>query len=364
MFKIVNMSLSNRKEKILSAVVDSYISSCEPISSQEIRDRHLPDVSSATIRNELAALEEMGYLVQPHASAGRVPTALAYRLYVEKLMPKRMLSDSELNMIKRYFDHKIVEIDDMLKATAKVISEVTNLTSVAYANNTDALVVKNIKFVKIADTQALIIIMTDGGLINNATMDIPPYLSDLELLSASEFVSNAFCGYSIGEIANSQNIITDIKANFRAFFDTVLDVLKKYAHESTMEDIVLEGSSKILEQPEFANLAKAKAMLSMLEAKTDLVPVLQSKGEMNFNIQIGQDNEIRQGMPECAIVTATYTVGGKSIGNAGVIGPMRMDYPKIVSLLDYIGTAINNAMSIGVVNEKEELMEVNNGTKQ
>ena len=112
------MGLSGRKEKILQAVVDSYINSCEPISSAEIKEQHLPALSTATIRNELAALEEMGYLVQPHTSAGRIPTAEAYRLYVERLMPKRKLTRSELKTVKRYFNRKITELDDILKNTA------------------------------------------------------------------------------------------------------------------------------------------------------------------------------------------------------------------------------------------------------
>ena len=117
------MGISERKEKILQAVVDSYIVSCEPISSSTIRQTYLPELSSATIRNELATLEEMGYLEQPHTSAGRVPTAQAYRLYVDKLMPRRKLSKSELSIVKQYFNEKITEIDDILKNTAKVISE-------------------------------------------------------------------------------------------------------------------------------------------------------------------------------------------------------------------------------------------------
>jgi heat-inducible transcriptional repressor len=121
----------------------------------------------------------------------------------------------------------------------------------------------------------------------------------------------------------------------------VLALLKKYALDLPLSDIVLEGSAKILEQPEYANLAKAKAMLSVLEAKDQLLPMLQSD-EMSLSIKIGKDNEIRDGLPECAIVTATYTMGGKNVGNVGVIGPMRMDYPKIVSLLDYIGSMLKN----------------------
>jgi len=152
------LGISGRKEKILQAVVDSYINSCEPISSAEIKEHHLPALSTATIRNELAALEEMGYLVQPHTSAGRIPTAEAYRLYVERLMPKRKLTRSELKTVKRYFNRKITELDDILKSTAKVISEITNLTSVAYAQDINDAVIQNIKIVKLTDTTALVII--------------------------------------------------------------------------------------------------------------------------------------------------------------------------------------------------------------
>ncbi|MDE6966574.1 MAG: hypothetical protein K2O94_06315, partial [Clostridiales bacterium] len=138
------MGLTGRKEKILQAVVDGYIENCQPVSSSEIREKHLPALSSATIRNEMAALEEMGYLTQLHTSSGRVPTAEAYRLYVEKLMPRRKLTRSELKIVKRYFNKKVTELDDVLKSTAKVISEITNLTSVAYVQNAEDATVLNI----------------------------------------------------------------------------------------------------------------------------------------------------------------------------------------------------------------------------
>ncbi|MDR3022351.1 MAG: heat-inducible transcriptional repressor HrcA [Clostridiales bacterium] len=335
------MALSIRKEKILSAVINSYISSCEPISSQEIRDKHLPSVSSATIRNELASLEEMGYLTQPHTSAGRIPTADAYRLYVQKLMPKHSLSTDELKIVNRYFDNKIFEIEHLLKSTAQIISQITNLTSVAYAQKKSDLMVKTIKFVKLENTKCLVIVMTDGGMLDNATMDISSDINDFELLNASQFVSSIFQGHTIAEIADTQKFVAEVKENFKNFFDSVLEVLKKYALQSETSDLVFEGSSKILEQPEFSNIEKAKAMLSILESKKELIPVLKNNGQMSVSIKIGQDIQLKDNMPECAIVTATYTIGGKNIGNAGVIGPMRMDYPKIISLLDYIGKTLN-----------------------
>lgn len=335
------MGISSRKEKILQAVVDSYINSCEPISSSEIQEHHLPALSSATIRNELAALEEMGYLVQPHTSAGRIPTAEAYRLYVEKLMPKRKLTRPELKTIKRYFNKKITELDDVLKNTAKVISEVTNLTSVAYMNNVKDATVENIKIVKLTQTTALVIIVTDCGILKDATMSVSAQVAEIYFNSASEFVTSVFAGHKISEILKPKPIIAEVKKEYEQIFKTIFKILKSYSHDEMISDIVLEGSAKILEQPEYANLAKAKAMLELLDAKEQLVPVLQNSDDINLNIKIGKDNEIREGMPECAIVTANYFINGISIGNAGVIGPIRMDYPKVISVLDYIGKTIN-----------------------
>ncbi|MCL2598995.1 MAG: heat-inducible transcriptional repressor HrcA [Firmicutes bacterium] len=336
------MALSERKEQILAAIVDSYIERCEPISSMDIsKDSRLPALSSATIRNELAALEEMGYLSQPHTSAGRVPTAQAYKLYVERLMPKTRLSESELAIVKKYFDKKITELDDILKSTVKVITEVTNLTSVAYARPVKNSVIQSIKFVPVSSEYALVVIVTDVDILKDAVMTIPPSLSENDFLGASEFVTSVFRGRAIGEVSESTKIIQEIKQEFVGFYDFVFKILSDYATDKAESGVVMEGQSKILEQPEYANLGKAKAMLNILESKDKLVPILCKSGDMNLNIQISQDDEIEKGVPECAIVTATYSLGGKEVGNAGVIGPMRMDYPKIISLLDYIGKTID-----------------------
>ncbi len=334
------MGLTNRKEKILQAIVDGYIENCQPVSSAEIKEKHLPALSSATIRNEMAALEEMGYLTQPHTSSGRIPTAEAYRLYVEKLMPRRKLSRSELKIVKRYFNKKVTELDDMLKSTAKVISEITHLTSVAYVQNTEDATVTNIKIVRISDSTALIIIVTDLGVLKDTTVNIGVGVTDDYCEQASQFVTEVFGGRKISEINKPKSIVKEVKKEYQQVFNTVIKIFKNYSHDEMLSDIVLEGSAKILEQPEYANLQKAKAMLEFLDAKEELVPVLQNSDDMNISIKIGKDNEIRDGMPECAIVTASYNIGGVTVGNAGVIGPIRMDYSKVVSVLDYLSKTV------------------------
>ena len=335
------MGLSGRKEKILQAVVDSYINSCEPISSAEIQAHHLPALSTATIRNELAALEQMGYLAQPHTSAGRVPTAEAYRLYVERLMPRRKLTRSELKTVKRYFNRKITELDDILKSTAKVISEITNLTGVAFAQDVNDAEIQSIKIVKVTGTTALVIIVTNVGILKDATVSVQENLGDDYFNQASQFMTSVFAGHTINEALKPNALLKKVKKEYEQVFKTVLKILRNYQHDEMVSDIVLEGSAKILEQPEYANLQKAKAMLELLDAKDELVPVLKNNDAMDLSIKITKDNELREGVPECAIVTATYSVDGVNVGQAGVIGPIRMDYPKVISVLDYIGKTIN-----------------------
>lgn len=335
------MGLSARKEKILQAVVDSYVNSCVPVSSAEIKEKLLPALSTATIRNELSDLERQGYLAQPHTSSGRVPTAEAYRLYVEKLMPRRKLTRSELKIVKRYFNRTITELDDMLKSTAKVISEITNLTSVAYVHNVKDARIERIKIIGVSATTALVVIVTDRGVLKDAMMRVAGCLTDEFCENAGRFVTSAFGGHLVSEIVKPKALIKQVRKEYENVFKTVFKILKTYAHEEMVSDIVLEGSAKILEQPEYENLAKAKAMLELLDAKEDLLPVLANNDDMNLSIKIAKDNELKDGAPECAIITANYAVNGVQRGNAGVIGPIRMDYAKVVSVLDYIGKTMN-----------------------
>ncbi len=328
------MALSGRKERILRAVVDSYIDSCEPISSSVIREKYLPEFSSATIRNELASLEDMGYLTQPHVSAGRVPTAEAYRLYVDKLMPRRKLTRSEINVVKKYFSHKIKDIDEVVKSTAKVISEITNLTSLAYVEDVNDDVIVSVKIVKITPTMALFVIVTDRTIIKDATANVPEELGEEYFDAASRFATSVFSGKLISEVTSGK-VAKEVHREYKRIFDAVIAILKNYYVADA--DIAIEGRSKILEQPEFNNLEKARAMLRVLDSKEQLYPVLKS-GDMDLSIRIGSLDSV----PECAIVTASYDLGGAGKGSAGVIGPMRMDYSKVVSVLDCIGKALES----------------------
>ncbi|HEY8390138.1 MAG TPA: heat-inducible transcriptional repressor HrcA [Clostridia bacterium] len=348
--------LSERKAKILKSIVEDYINQAEPISSADIQSRHLPEFSSATIRNELAALEEMGYLYQPHTSAGRVPTKEAYKLYVEQLMPKRKLSHAELKLIKSQFNQQMIQIKDVLKKTAQVISEVTNYTSLAFVNDISEAIIENIKIVKLTAKTALVIVVTDLGVLKDAVVNMEEEMDDSYFDAVSKLSMQAFGGKKIAQVMKPNQAIKQTIRGYQKIFDAILDIIKKYYEQAGTEDFVLEGASKLLEYPEYSNIAKAKSIIAMLEAKEQLLPALKTTDNVELNIRIGKDE--CDSLSDCTIITASYMLNGKSIGQAGVIGPIRMDYSKVVSVLDYIGKTLsetmNNNINISIGNNDDE----------
>lgn len=347
--------ITPRKEKILKAVVEDYISQAEPVSSGSLHDKHLPELSSATIRNELSALEELGFLYQPHTSSGRIPTKEAYKLYVEKLMPKRKLSSNDLNLIKNEFNHQMIQLKDVLKKTARVISEVTNYTSLAFVNDISDAIIDNIKIVKLTPKSALVIVVTSLGVLKDATVNMEEEMDDSYFDAVSKLTMQAFGGKKIHEVMKPREAINDTLKSYKKIFDAILGILKNYYEQAGAEDFVLEGASKLLDYPEYSNISKAKSVIAMLEAKETLLPMLKSTDSVQLNISIGRDEKGDcDSLSDCAVITANYMLNGKSIGQAGVIGPLRMDYSKVVSVLDYIGKTINENMNGHIQIELDE----------
>jgi heat-inducible transcriptional repressor len=223
--------LSKRKQKILQAVVDEYFTSAEPVSSGYIREKYMPEVSSATIRAELAALEEMGYLVQPHISAGRVPSPLAYKLYVEKLMPEKGLTTVEVDYIKRSIGEKVVGVEDIIRQSVKIISDITNYTSVIVVKNFKDVRVNEIKLVPIGEDSALVIIITDNGVLKDKTIEIPESLNSQYVQVANGILNKVFAGKKVEEILKPQSEVEEELSQFRGIFEKVIKIIECYNEE-------------------------------------------------------------------------------------------------------------------------------------
>lgn len=335
--------ISDRKIKILHAVVDEYIANAEPVSSKGIQQKYLPSLSPATIRSELSALEDMGYLYQPHVSSGRVPSKKAYKLYVDKLMQKKNLSPSEIKHIKEYLDSKVVKVEDIVKRTAKVISDITNYTSVILLKNVDSVVIREVRLVDLRDGTALLIVITDSGIIRDNLVSIPDDVGDSYVDIAGDLLNNIFSGKQLGDIVMPDEMVDGELNKFRALFENVIEVIKR--NNSSDGGVYLEGSRKILDYPEYAeDITKVKSLMEVIDTKEKLSALMQKDeealsldGPIELTVKIDSEGDT-----DCSVISAKYTVRGKEIGQVGVIGPTRMNYDKVVSVLSYITKTLND----------------------
>jgi heat-inducible transcriptional repressor len=327
--------LSARKQKILKAVVDEYIKGAAPVSSGEIKTKYFDDLSSATIRSELSTLEDMGFLSQPHTSAGRVPSPLAYKLYVENFLPKRTLGQQDIEKIDASFNVKFLEIQDIVKTAAKVISDVTNYTSVIVIKNIASVTIKEIKLVDLDKDTALVIIITDSGIIRDKVITLGSAKSEGFIPEAGILLNQIFAGKTVGELRSAHIAVDKKLEDFRELLDNVLEILMTY--EQKEADVIMEGGAKMLDFPE-ADLESARGFLSVIENKNAMAELFDTGSGIEFSLRIGKDET--KGMDKCAIVSAQYKVKGNVIGNVGVIGPERMDYSKVMSVLSYVGETL------------------------
>ena len=335
------MKLSDRKKKILQCVVDDYISTAQPVSSKNITEKYMTDISSATVRSELAGLEEMGLLLQPHTSSGRVPSAEAYKLYVSELMDKSKLSAKDLGVIRNAFESKAVNLETVVQNAVKIISDLTDYTSVGVASHDDKNVIIKLDMFRYKPTQALLLIVTENTLIRDKFIEIPEEMSDDQILEASELMGKLFVGKSFSEIIGLGELIEEEFNVYREIFDRVIGAIEDYINERS-KDVVSSGEDKILKHPEYNDSEKVKNFLSVVTSKDKLASLLTDNSEgVEINIKIGGADDCD--VPEdCSMVTATYSASGVKMGTYGVIGPLRMDYQKVISVLEGVGKILND----------------------
>ena len=337
------MELNERKMKILKAIVKDYIETAEAVGSRTISKKHNLGVSAATIRNEMADLEELGYLVQPHTSAGRVPTEKGYKLYVDLLMGTNELNDSDKEIIEKCVESNMNHIQELIHETSKMLSPLTNYTTIGTTKIVKPSVIKHIQLVNMGEHSILLIVVTDIGDIKKTDIPTKKYLDQAKLNIISDNLTKKLAGKSITDIDN--NLIAFIKyeiGEYSSIVDKLLSVLNSNVSDDDVS-ITLNGVTNILDYPEFNDVLKARSFLDMLETKETVAKIIQSKGILkdNTNIIIGSDNDCQQAQ-DCSVVTATYKVDNEQIGRISFIGPTRMDYSRIYSIINYMNILLNN----------------------
>lgn len=341
------MGLTERKKKILKIAVDNYIETASPVSSKAIAEQYDGAISSATIRSEMSALEELGYLEQPHTSAGRIPSTEAYKLYVSDLMVKEKPTAKELDYIKRIFLERTDDLEHVIRSTAKVISELTSYTSMAVAPHDLSEKVTGVKLFRYKPDSALVIIVTENKILKDKFISLPSDMSDANLEDANRILEKMMVGRSLDECCELGPEADEEFANYKSVFVMVVDALKNYVSYDE-SDLIVEGEDKMLDHPEYADIGKIRRFLQAVTSKDKIVSLLSDDGsrDMKINVKIGSEgyDEIPD---DCSLVSATYTVNGVKLGTYGVIGPVRMDYKKVVAVLENVGRILESLLTKG-----------------
>jgi heat-inducible transcriptional repressor len=339
------VDLSERKLSILKAVIDDYIMTGLPIGSRTISKKHGIELSSATIRNEMADLEELGFLEQPHTSAGRIPSHRAYRYYVDRLMKVVKLNASEAGKIKRYFEERMSEVSQVMEKAAQVLSDTTHHISMVLKPQLRKSVIKRIQIVKITERKAILLVVTDAGLVTDTVIAVPEGITSDYMEMISNLLTDKLASKTLEEAEN--DLRGYLKDNLRLGGEFVTDIVT--AIETSVEPqgekgIVLGGTQNIIEYPDYMSIEKAKSFISVLQTREMLYDMMKKATQLEFSVTIGQENEMKE-LRDLSVVTATYKIGGKSLGSFGVIGPTRMDYAKVISILGYVSQSLNSILS-------------------
>lgn len=333
------MEMTDRKREILRAIIDDYILTGIPVGSRTLSKRTDMNVSPATIRNEMADLEEGGFLEQPHTSAGRMPSDKAYRLYVDTLMRVSKLSQQEARLVEKYFASKMGELEGVISNTAKALSELTHLTSMVMAPQLAKVDIKRIQVVRITQQRALILFVLGTGVVKEVFIQIPADLDNayLEMISnvLTEKVRDLPLHMALDTI---QEELAGEMAVHRDFMGELIDAVRK--NSTASKELVLVGAPNIFDHPEYRDVDKAKQFLSLLETRETLYDILMDTGDMEFSIRIGRENK-QDALANMSLVTATYKVGDKTLGSFGVIGPTRMNYARVVSVMNHVGQSMS-----------------------
>ncbi len=335
--------LDERKQRILQAVIQDYISSAEPVGSRTLARKYDLGVSPATIRNEMADLEMLGYLEHIHTSSGRVPSSKGYRLYVDSLLPVQPMTDAEKAMIDKWYKAKVQQLDQVFQETAKIISKLTRNVSLVLAPQISKAAFRCIQFLPLDDHRVIAVLMTDAGFVENRIMEMPAGSSFEDFQRMAKVINGCLAGHTLGAIQNGSLKQIEAEIGDNGLYESAMTLIDKALNSQRKERLYLGGTTEMMEQPEFHNVDKVKELLIMLEKDQLMKDILKAHLGDGLTVTIGQENEY-SGIKDCSIITATYHLDGELLGSMAVLGPTRMEYGRTMSLLNYMNNNLTEVI--------------------
>ena len=347
------MDLSERKLKILQAIIADFVRTAEPVGSRTISRNYDLGISPATIRNEMSDLEEMGYLTHPHTSSGRVPSAKAYRLYVNEIMEKKELTQEEKDAIAQRLYENVSELDNLIERAAHVLSEITSLTAFALSPGKEQEKLKYINLIPVDERTVVLMIVADSGEVSNTTVRLDKPASEDTLRVLAKNMTYNYSGKTLSE-ALKVDIIKSFREDAEAmamFQNKIVPGFIRTLEDMLNVNLYMDGLTNIFSIPEYSDIEKARHFFEMMDRKEDIRRKLIGTDD-GIIVTIGGENQEAE-FCDCSIVTATYHVDGRMVGKLGVIGPTRMKYDEVTSVVEFLTDNISKSFMITEGDEDE-----------
>ena len=342
------INLTDRKKRILKFIIKEYIDTAEPVGSRTISKNKDLGVSAATIRNEMSDLEELGLLLQPHTSAGRIPSAEAYELYVQNLLFDEQQDDIDMMDPDVDFLRNITQIEDLIEQSLNMLTKVTNYTAIAVSKkNKETIYIKHVSLVKINEKQVVIVTVLDNGEVKNCTVNLNTDVSEEAIRTISTLINDNLVGKNIAGVdIDLLEFIREKLDIYSAVFDDITQNLNQTFIEGDNLEFLLNGATNMLNYPEFHDIERAKSFMEFLSSKEEVQKIINKEGiqKNDINVIIGND-EMGSVVKDCAIITADFHYKGSVVGKIGIIAPKRMDYDKAYSVISYIQSKINSIIN-------------------
>ena len=328
--------LNDRKRKILQIIIEDYIETAEPVGSRTIARKHDLGLSPATIRNEMSDLELLGYLEQPHTSAGRVPSALAYRLYVDSMQEPGNLTENDRALINSWYKERIRSMDDNFKSTAKILSRMTQFVSLVVANKNSRARFQYLRFLPLNERQAIMCIVTDDGAMDSGLIELPVDMDMGQLDYLAGKMSLLLKHRKLTEITGDllQEVYSQV-AHDDVLLASLKEAIDNIAAKNKEQKVFLGGAKQLLNQPEFQDVSRVKDLLGILEEEKVVKDILSAGDDSGLKVTIGSENKFT-GIKDCSMVQATYRLNGQIVGTMAVLGPTRMEYRKVMAVMNYL----------------------------
>ncbi len=349
------MELTERKKRILRAIVETYIATAEPVGSKAVVQASGLEVSTATIRNEMAELTELGLLEQPHTSAGRIPSPAGYRFYVNELMGHQQLTLQETERINRALDVKIEELDRVIDQAGKVLSQISDYPVFTVAAARSKVTVKRFDLLLVDQNAFIAVVLTDGDAVRNRLLRIPDGVSETQLQLLSAVLNNSFVGLPLDQMRDTlDQMETRTAPAAFSLISLVVDFAVEVLEELSQQKFRTAGITHLLEHPEYNSLEKARPLMNYLSEEGDAssLPATLSDGK-SMDILIGPEN-VSDALKDTSVVMASYDIGEDMRGIIGVVGPTRMDYAKVTARLSYFAESLTRMFGKGELPAGEE----------